>query len=247
MHTVTYSWYELREKYLSLTDKFERSRTYCIEEGIWSGASYEDACKWIKQGYDLESHSSHMSVPSMTVDKPRWIYSDDSEGEFNYDLYAMGETEYFLSRTPRPQRAGIKVNIGYGFRADTPASTIADYGKWVGEVLFNIIAQGFDVEVNIESRNNEKLTVLIQVSRFGEQMMMNEWSAFFSPAGHRHFVFMARRMAGRKIGGSIHRGWTVKWDEKERILSFDCNSMEHGSFPIESMTDQYEKVIHTLA
>lgn len=257
----THDWAVVRDAYMRWTDpSTDRSklpirvqRLFNSWSGGWSGATIDQAREWTARGYEPPAlDTGAVASLSSDVDKPRWIWSDDPEGEFDHDLYSSGEVDCYRSRTKRAQRVGINVEMGFGFHAGMKASTIADYANWVGSVLQAIQRQGFDVALSLfyegtnTYRGGSNDRVSIQVARFGERVMFREWSALFSPAGFRHLFFAAIVVAeetdppvkaAEGLGSPKHRKYAVTFDKATRTLRFDN---AQGPFPADQMSAEFE-------
>ena len=197
----------------------------------------------------------------MEVDRAKWQWSDDPEGEFDYDTYLLGETECYRTRRKRKHRGGVRVEVAMSFSCNIRAQVIAEYGQFVADVLGTIQGMGSDVEVSIVQSGahmyretlRDTTEIEIVVSRFGEQVMIREWSALFSPGGFRHLVFagmaLPERTADRHInagwGMPQHREWSVKFEDDSRTLKISCDSRS-SSFPRDRMESQMRELAERI-
>lgn len=255
-------WYEVVQKYKSLfagDEIMESSHgkqwQKTLKEGYeqsFYGASSDEMLERLKKGYPFPV-SKLGNMPVVTYDRPRSRYTDDAEGEFDYDMFINGETDCFLSKPKRQSVGGIRMKVQIGFVARTPDRVITEYFAWVGKVIQAIQARGYDIELSVFNQNNKLYPNYrgsyqnIRISKFGEKIMPKDWSALFSPGGHRHYMFLIYQWTGEQediaysagLGSSEGKGWELEWDRKERMLTIHVNSMAR-EFPAEHMTEQLE-------
>lgn len=224
------------------------------EEEEWVGARTSQMLDRLSNGYLFHGDIDVSRLPAVAYDRPRPRYTDDSEGEFDYDLYINGETEHFLTKPKRTSHGGIRLKIAYNFATKVNQRIIAEYTKWLGAVIQNLQARGYDLEIEVFSkltntyRETAKCHHSIRVSKFGERVMPHDWSALFSPGGYRHFMFLAYMWPQeihkdlkvvRGMGHTIPSKWDIQWDEKERAITIEIDSRTKV-FPLADMTKKFE-------
>lgn len=217
----------------------------------------EEMVKRLDQGYTYKGEIDTVGLPSVEYERPRWTYSENPEGDFDYDLYIMGEAEYFRNRPKRLSLGGISLWVEYDFSGGVSEKTIAKYGEFVGRVIENLQKRGHDIEISLilksrhtyTDKKSKSDTFEILLSKFGEKVMAHDWSAIFSPGGFRHFMFLSLMMGGRQDGRKLTSGlgapagnaWKVDWDAKLRRIHIGVNCHD-SNFPAEDMTAQFEKL-----
>lgn len=226
--------------------------------GSFYGPSMEEMAPRLRQGYEFDSTIAPQKLPDVAYDRPRPRYTDDSEGEFNYDLYYQGETEYFLNKPKRKSVGGIRIRAEYVFAAGVSHQMITEYAQWLGTVIQSLQARGFDLEIELFSRVescyrkagkpwSSEDRHYIRVSRFGERIMPWDWSALFSPGGYRHFMFATMMLPAEEtelnvaegLGHTLAGAWDIKWHPRERVIEITNDSRGY-TFPAEDMTKRFE-------
>jgi hypothetical protein len=223
-------------------------------EGSFYGASAEQMIERIAKGYSFPKVEL-INMPVVSYDRPRPRFTDDPEGEFDNDMFISGETEYFLSKPKRRSVGGIRMKVQIGFTGMVNDRTINEYFTWVGQTIQAIQARGYDLELSVFN-HNEKLYhpsgykdsfQNIRISKFGERIIPHDWSALFSPGGHRHFMFMFYMWAGEQenmayandLGASMGKGWRLEWNKDQRALTVHVDSRSN-QFPAGKMTKELE-------
>jgi hypothetical protein len=263
--SIYYDWMEITSIYRKLAEnpgiaKTERLREFSNrggrwdEDSAWFGANRQEMLGWLENGYEFENKVDPDSLPSVAYDRPRARYTDDPEGEFSYDLYIQGETEHFLTKPKRRMMGGIRLNCQYDFNSNVGSKVIAEYGQWIGSVIQNLQAKGFDVEVNLYTyvknaySNFPVSKTYVNLSKFGERVMPFDWSSAFSPGGFRHLFFLAYiwpdEMAkdlniNQGLGQAIGKKWDIEWEPKAREIRI-TNNCDASSFPMKDMTKRFE-------
>lgn len=228
--------------------------------GEWEGGTAADTRRWIERGYDFPPMPASLSPQSMDARRPKWVVSDEPDGEFDYDLYESGEPDYFRTLTNVGSKPGIRVEVVNIWVCSTNAKVLADYGRWVGSALYALQAQGYDLEIRVTAPSNgvfsggddTGFTPAVQVSKFGEQVMARDWSVMFSPTGSRHLMFLALMLPEarklrelndkpRRVSGSLGQGmmdsrYDINWQPESRTLLITNQYMTPNDFPAEAMT-----------
>lgn len=233
------------------------------DDGSFYGANSETVRDWLRNGYTVPRLPDHVPLPYADLShKPRWRRNDDPAGEFQYDEFANGETDYYAKRDGRISKAGINVEIGITFVCSTKAKVVAAYSEWCGAAITAIRAQGFDVAISFVTRveslvpGEDRNDVHIIVNSFGEVNLAQDYSVMFSPAGYRHLMFAACTLSdetesvGRVdsgLGRCISTDWDVSWNAATRTLSFDTNQMgSTREFPAHDMTVKLAEIQASL-
>lgn len=263
--TFKFSWSEITQAYQSLVagelkGKEETNRLkeeWETNKNEFYGGTSEEMLDILINGYPFDNLSDEISLPVSTYERPRRRYTDDSEGEFNYDLYANGETEFYLQEIRRPHRGGISLLVQYDFAANVTPENIASYGRWVGAVIQHLQARGYDLEIKVfclGSYAYEQVDGVtethIQLSKFGEQVLKRDWSALFSPCGYRHLGFMSLVLpevlapndwtCSRGLGGPVSVPNAVTWKEDTREVRITCDPNAQTNLSVEQMTKDIE-------
>lgn len=260
VHTLS-SWSEISTVYqrvmngeLTLKDRNAESSLEGMREGInFFTVDSEVMQERLRNGYNFEHTIPPHLLPTVTYDRPRPRYTDDPEGEFNNDLYEMGETEHFLVRRKRKSVGGLRLSFDYEFNSSVDGQVIGEYGQWIGSIIESLQSRGFDLEINLYG--NDKRTFIgwdrnisrIRLSRFGERVMPHDWSVLFSPGGYRHFGFMRILMTPmfdptlkvtEGLGQATGKKWDIHWDAQNREILFEVNA-NSSQFPAEEMTERF--------
>jgi hypothetical protein len=265
---ITFDWAELTNLYRQVVANPSLAKHIGLKQLVgpngqwetekqWVGSTSQEMLKWLDNGYEFESKVDPDSLPAVAYDRPRMRYTDDPEGEFNYDLYVQGETEHFLTKPKRKMLGGIRINFRYDFSAGVASKTITDYGQWIGSVIQNLQAKGYDLEISIYNQREEMYPskpdieyafYYVKVSKFGERVMPFDWSSAFAPGGFRHLLFLANTwpdnvypdlVCERNLGRPTLDKWDITWNPTEREIHITCNP-RGGGFPMEDMTKRFE-------
>ena len=252
-------WHELVNKYKDIFVK-DKSFEYGRYASKWVkdlkngndprfyGSDAKEMIERINKGYSFPDVHIN-TLPIVSYDRPRPRYTDDAEGEFDWDMFANGEVDCFLSKPKKESMGGIRMKVQIGFVARVQDRTITQYFKWVGQTLQAIQARGYDLELSIFNRNDTLYPQYhgsyqnIRISKFGEKIITKDWSALFSPGGHRHFMFMFYMWAAEQeklsyahhLGGSRGKGWKLEWEPDQRQLTIHVDSAAR-EFPSEQLT-----------
>ena len=201
--------------------------------------SQDDFDAALRDGFDFHAEAKLQAIPRHTAERAKLTWTDDSEGAFDYDAFALGETECYRKRARRKDRAGVRVKIGIGFYAGVDAQDLARYGVIAGEAIAALRTRGKDLEVEAFSRAKNVYRpgptsvteTRVMLSRFGQRTMIRQWGALFTTGGFRHLIFHARRVAGRerygtdcRIGGSVHPEYGITYNARAHELVIDCAS-----------------------
>lgn len=216
----------------------------------------------LNKGYEFPKDTKTHIPATVARARRRMRYTDDTDGEFDWDLFSNGDTECYLNRPKRNAMIGIRFKLNFTFSASTSNEIIDEYGAWVGSVLDYLMASGYDVELSILSKCTEQYRVdsyskqtdtEIVLSEFGKQVMPKDWASFFSPGGYRHFVFFANSHSADVLGTDVRAGygqplrnlfrkWDVIWETDTRTIEVRNNTMPSGKFPAESMTEKIKEI-----
>lgn len=262
----TLEWADVRQGYLDYTEGKRTPRGNRLRRWIenWnSGQSFygptgEQVRTWIREGYELPELKG-TALPTEQATAVDWEFND-TDGEFQQDLWDSGDAEYYLDSTTTASPSGISIRFGNGFLGDVQAGTISQYGAWSGSLTEYLRNQGFDLDIRIRQTGRNRYSNSsgtthhdTVVRRFGEIDVPSDWSVLFSPACYRHLGFFTTALVGEQkvegadgkphhrnacAGGSTSPGWDIKWDAETRTLEVQVNSRGgHGSFfPADEMT-----------
>jgi hypothetical protein len=235
-----YTWADVQSEYVAVTTGAKRATgTLARLVESWDsdtefyGGTTAEVREWLRRGYDLPKLPDELPRPASNLShKPRWRRSDDPEGEFQYDDFLNGETEYYLARDRVGPKPGINVEVTLDFNANVSSRVVAGWAEWVGSALRAIQGQGYDLAVTVYTparglyRDEDISETHIVLATFGQQKLTADWSTIWSPAGFRHLMFCACCMAdereGKKaapgLGSAVPEGWDVKWNGETRTL-----------------------------
>ena len=177
------------------------------------GVSHTEMVDYIRNGYEFPTSVDPSAIPMVEYEREHSVLNDDPLGEFQYDLYIAGDTDYYRNRPLKKNRAGIRLLLGFGWRAGTPARVIGDYGAWVGALIKALQAKGHDLEVCVYTRGDRRYISgstptsehYVWLSKFGERIMPSTYSALFTPGAYRHFFFYYYGLEEERV----HREVTV--------------------------------------
>lgn len=209
----------------------------------------------IRKGYDFPKDVMSHIPASTSRQRRRMRYTEDTEGEFDYDLYENGDTNCYLNRPSRQAMIGIKFKLHFSFSAMVRNHVIDEYGAWIGAVLDYLQSSGYDVELSVigdargmypDSGVGQTRHQVI-LSEFGRMAMPKDWASFFSPGGYRHFMFFTYAYTGEANGWdtSMSLGtpnqkrntWDIDWNPETRTIEVSCHGQARA-FPIDEMLDK---------
>lgn len=258
---ATIDWPDLREAYLRLAEhKLWDGRNADVALDIikdrdtnreFSGASVEQMIDWITNGYRDEQFDLN-SVPTRDVIRKRFRYTDN-DGDIDVGRLLGGSDAFYLERADQARPIGVKLSMGFGFRACVPHWVIKEYGAWVVHLITALEDQGFDMGVVLSRLGKNtfrhcasKLSQIdIRVKRMGEISDFMSWSALFSPGGVRHLSHISFCMGGDRLsldvevglGKSQMEAWNINKTDDGSII-IECDSVEEESFPAKKMTER---------
>lgn len=257
-------WYEITSTFRKIVEdgwRFESSKanevlaSWNYESGF-IGCTPDEMLKRLHDGYDFDPSTAPSSLPYVESYRKRPRYTDDPEGDYDYDLYINGETEYFLTKPKRESLIGLRLKIHYDFNCNVKVKFIAEYGQWIGSVVESLQKRGYDLEIMVmqSARNtytnfNGSDQQMVRVSKFGERVMPRDWSALFSPGGYRMLLWLAMFLgadeSGQKLSGGLGKAqgkrFDITWEPKAREIEFHVNSTTVPSkYPAEDMTKKFE-------
>jgi hypothetical protein len=222
----------------------------------WTGATDEEMKSWLHAGFHVPGIEN--ANPDLEPLRERRKLKFSEEGELQLDLALSGFDYPFLEWERRARKPGMRLDIGVCFNANTDASVIAQYERWIAQAITTLEESGYDLEVNLAGQVRDSWTnnpgnekTLIRVKRENEASDFAEWSALFSPGGFRHLMFLAMILAaeinGQDISGSLGSAygmdWKVAMDESERTLRID-NPNGPRDFPEAEMIGKFLATIH---
>lgn len=241
-------------------DRYRSLKNEWISAPDWYGGNPDDTLRYFQDGFqtDMLDCVDTSAMPVRKRAKPKY---NDCEGDFRYDLFASGDDNYFVQWSQRESIPGITVEFSTGFLADVPASTIAEYMRWLCAALIAIESAGIDAAIYATSygvrrfqTSSDSLKWRMEVKREGERNDFLNWSALFSPASYRQLGFFTLILAAESLGHSVNPGmgatqsdsWNVTFEKETRTLKISHVSKGYAtrSFPEKEMTD---KLISALA
>jgi hypothetical protein len=210
----------------------------------------------MRSGFPLDALTEANAVPAAIQglkSQPRM--TEDTEGEYQHDLYESGETEYYIERLPSPALIGVKVEASMSMSSGTPNHAVAAYGEWIGQLIKALKTQGFDVGLTTFSRSRD----LYKDERYSENHMEviepgqtsieRDWSGLFAPSGYRHLNFwmkMARNRAENTrindaLGYPEGAAWGIEFHPDTRTLRV-TNPSTFRTFPAEQLTAEVKEL-----
>jgi hypothetical protein len=261
--TRYYDWAEIAGYYREFTagESYDSSwdasgavdRTLRDRERTWTGATCDEIIERLDGGYDLPALDGVATPASLEAEKARWRWTDNPEGEYQHDSFLNGEADYYVLRDRPGPKPGVNIEIEMTFNAGVDHETVGQYGTFVGQAIRAMQAQGYDVAVTLTSKargqiNGESKTdTHICVSRFGEIVFANDWSAIFSPGGYRHLFFCAYILPGLEQGQNVSSSlgsaapnkteFDIGFDRDSRTIKIDCDP-NASTFPAAKLTDK---------
>jgi len=221
------------------------------------GATISEMRDWLENGYQ---------VPGLEADvgfklRPSRKLAFKDEGELQVDL-VLGAYEYpFLEWDPRPRKPGLILQVDWDFSAMTKSNVIADYARWLAQLIQRLETDGYDLAVTlvcqareiVRGRYHDLTEVHMTVKRENESVDFSTWSAVFSPGGFRMLGFMSVCMAAEAQGGEpsdglgtpVSKGWGLSFDDEERKLHVHCSSAP-THFPADGMTYELEQLSESI-
>lgn len=233
---------------------------YCkwMSGHAWDGGPIGNTFEYLRNGYRApEFEHSAAYVPMADAKHPRW--AEEPDGEIDLGRLYGGYDEFYLVPADEEKKPGVRVMIEFAFACGVSSKTIEKYGAWCAGLLGALEATGYDLTVdmwtpldNLFSGVPGRHNVLTRVKRENEVSDFTEWSALFSPTGYRHLGFMAKLVAGNKIGHTCNGSlgttlggftWGLDYDKEESILKIRVDqrgSDRYGgdSFPVERLNEQ---------
>jgi hypothetical protein len=265
--TRKYAWADVQDVYRTLPDT-KLPATAREMDGLRSDWEYsatdghpfyemsrETVLRKLDEGHDLPDVESPPDVPADTFEGVGRVWRwNDSEGDYEHELWLAGEAECYLDRRLERGRPGLYVHAEVSFGGGTSPKVISEYGQWVGAAIQAIQSAGFDTSLSVTSTvdalfndPNLRTSTAIQVNDFGEELVARDYGILFTAAGYRHLIFCAKMipelrdgLTGRSgLGICVHgHGWNVDYDPDDRVLTFGCASTGMGTnaFPADEMS-----------
>lgn len=265
MKTFTLTFSEMRDKWLSSFNgkhteiignsancsEYNRLKSSWITNPDFYGGSPQDMVTYLKDGFFVDA-MDNVDISTMPVRKRKRPRFNDCEGEFRYDLFEVGDENYFCDWTRREAIPGITVEFSTGFLASVSQATIAAYMRWIFQALLAIETAGIDAAIYAVNTGNGRLKgysepckYRLEVKREGQINDFTNWSALFSPGGYRQLGFFTFHLMadhfnttpGAGYGSPLSNGWNVKWNAEMRILEISHEGSREAGFPEQQMTE----------
>lgn len=254
MRTIDIHWNDVKDAFENFVGKGEQvpfgwgetSHTRRLKElatdpyakDDFAGGSGSETLQWVRKGFHSPVFKRAGNFVKAAPKKKRTY--NDSDGMPDLDRLYSGETNFFVKREKRDAKPGMTINVQYAFAAMVNAKEIETYGAWIAGFIGALEAQGYDLEVFIESTlqdlmkgdRNMPTTMRAKVKGMGEKSRFHSWSCLFSPTGYRHLIFTAYYVAGEKIGKRPNSclgmtlggtGWGVDYNRKANVVTIKCD------------------------
>lgn len=209
------------------------------------GSKPKQTCDWIRNGYRAPEFA-HSAEYAALSESTHWSY-DEEEGEIDIDRVMSGYDHIFLDREQRESRPGIRLMFEYAFAWNTSPKVISQYGTWCASLITSLESSGYDLVVDVwihldglfQGDGGTRTSVLIRVKQENELSNFTDWSALFAPSGYRHLGFLAKQMAGDKVGKTVTHGygmtiggqdWGVTYDKENQLVQVRVNQRSGATY-----------------
>jgi len=237
-----------------INEKLRQWHNNPTRKDSWEGGSAHQTMQNIRNGYRTEAFA-HSAEYAILSERRHWTYNEE-EGEIDVDRVMSGYDEIFLDREVRESRPGIRLMIEFSFSWTTSAECIAQYGAWVASLITSLESTGYDLVVDVwinldnlfqGQSYDQRTNVLIRVKQENEQSNFTDWSALFGPTGYRQLGFLAKCLAGQKIGRKVThsfghtvggKDWGVKYDRDTATVQVFVNQRAgNDRLPVDKLND----------
>lgn len=235
-----------------LRDQIKRSET----PDSWRGFHNAELESWIKTGYKSEVFQDLHDFSPPLRKRRRMIYAE--EGEMQIDLAMGGFDMPFTQWTKQDRVPGLSVDVRLDFSGSTSGETVVQYERFVARMLFTLVSEGIDLDVNVilgtkgsGTVDSRKYAIRVNVKRENEATDFARWAVMVSPAGLRGMLFLAVILACDKAGEVCNSGygqpvspdkWDMVFQPETRKLTIECPKSPRG-FPESDMNEKLRTVI----
>lgn len=223
----------------------------------WTGCTYQQMEKWVKDGYQ-PPEMPEIEDYTPFVARRRYV-SGESGDEVMAELAWSGDPTPFRNWEMRKRKPGCRIIADMSVHCSTSPKLIATYGAWLAGLIMGMEVGGYDLEVDViyklaslykgipSAQGGEKIT--IRLTDVGVQSDFKEYSPMFSPGGFRMLGFYAIGMTADTLklqttpglgrpGGSK---WDIEFEEVSRTLTINSpNGATH--FPADELSEKVQQL-----
>lgn len=248
---IVIEWPEVKSAYIAavenrvtignqpINNKIRKWHDDPLYDDGWEGTSAAKQKQYVTSGYFAKTFS-HSADYAALSSKQHFTYNEE-DGELDLDRVFDGHDSIFLNREQRESRPGLRLMVEFSFSWATSAECISQYGAWVASLVKTLESSGYDlvldVWINLDhlfvgDRYTDHTNIFLRVKQENEQSNFTEWSALFAPAGYRHLGFLAKCLAGEKIGKTVTdsfgstmggKDWGVSYDRENQLVTINVN------------------------
>lgn len=177
------------------------------------GGTIREMDHWLEHGYKAEA--AKIGPTDHVIAARRRKLRPAEEGELQVDLALSGFDQPFMEWTRRPSRPGLRISAAFNINWDHSPESVQEFGSWLRGVIEAVTINNYDIALEVVNqcwhpfRNDgyaKRYEIALVLKRENEAFDGTTWSAFVSPGGFRHLMFVAIILAADQVGETVTEG-----------------------------------------